>query len=60
MEAITKWALEQGANQIGLGVTEMNIEGLHFYEHLGYTDLGFRAPWPPDPTKQILILGRRI
>ena len=30
MDAITKWAVDQGADQIGLGVTEMNTKGLNF------------------------------
>jgi GNAT superfamily N-acetyltransferase len=60
MEAVTKWAREEGAQQIGLGVTEMNLNAMKFYEHLGYLDLGMRFPLPWDPARQIIVLGRRL
>jgi ribosomal protein S18 acetylase RimI-like enzyme len=60
MEIISKWVLQNGTDQIGLGVTEMNKEVFKFYEHLGYIDLGIRFPWPPDPSKQIIVMGRNL
>jgi ribosomal protein S18 acetylase RimI-like enzyme len=60
MDTITEWAKEQGAQLIGLGVTEMNLNAMKFYEHLGYIDTGLRFPLPGDPTKQIIILGRSL
>jgi ribosomal protein S18 acetylase RimI-like enzyme len=60
MDIITKWANEQNAQQIGLGVTELNISAMKFYEHLGYIDLGVRTPIPWDLSRQIIILGRKL
>jgi ribosomal protein S18 acetylase RimI-like enzyme len=60
MDVVTAWAHAEGAQLIGLGVTEMNVGAMKFYENLGYTDTGIRAPLPWDPTKQIIILGRRL
>lgn len=60
MEAATQWASARDADQIALGVTEMNPDVLKFYQHLGYNDTGFRAPWPADPTKNVIVLGRRL
>jgi ribosomal protein S18 acetylase RimI-like enzyme len=60
MEAATQWAVAHGADQIALGVTEVNQEVLKFYQHLGYSDTGLRAPWPADPSKNIIILGRQL
>jgi ribosomal protein S18 acetylase RimI-like enzyme len=60
MEAATTWAQEKRASLIALGVTEMNAQAIEFYEHLGYSDLGMRVPWPPDPSKNIIVLGRSL
>lgn len=60
MEAVTQWAAAHDADQITLGVTEVNQAVLKFYQHLGYSDTGIRAPWPADPTKNITILRRRL
>ncbi len=60
MATITEWAHEQHAQFLGLGVTEMNTNAMKFYEHLGYTDTGIRFPLSWDPTKQIIILGRKL
>jgi GNAT superfamily N-acetyltransferase len=60
MEVVTEWATQKHAGLLGLGVTEMNTSALQFYEHLGYTDTGMRFPWPPDPSKHIIILGRPL
>ncbi len=45
---------------VALGVTEMNTSAMQFYKHLGYRDIGLRVPWPPDPSKQIIILGKEL
>ena len=60
MEIVTEWAREKRAGLLALGVTEMNIQAMDFYEHLGYTDTGMRFPWPPDPRKQIIVLGHQV
>jgi ribosomal protein S18 acetylase RimI-like enzyme len=60
MSAATEWAQGKNAALLGLGVTEMNTNAMRFYEHLGYKDTGMRFAWPPDPTKQIIVLGRRL
>lgn len=60
MDTITTWAFKQNAKFIGLGVTEMNLNALKFYEHLGYIDLGIRFPLPWDLSKQIIMLGRQL
>jgi GNAT superfamily N-acetyltransferase len=60
MDVVTEWAHEKNAVLLGLGVTEMNTNAMRFYEHLGYKDTGMRFPWPPDPTKQIIVLGRAL
>ena len=60
MDVVTGWAQEKHAGLVGLGVTEMNIHAMQFYQHLGYTDTGMRFPWPPDPDKQIIVLGRQL
>lgn len=60
MEAVTKWAMNQNARRIALGVTEMNPNAIKFYEHLGYIDTGLRFPLRWDETKQIIILGRQL
>lgn len=60
MDVITKWASEQGTQFIALGVTEMNINAMDFYEHLGYMDTGMRVPLPWNAAKQIIMLGRRL
>lgn len=60
MEAATHWASGKHAALIVLGVTEMNSSAMEFYEHLGYKDIGIRVPWPPDPAKQIIVLGREL
>ena len=56
MDSITRWAAERGADKMAPGVTDMNTVAFQFYEHLCYTSLGVRVPWPPDPTRQIIIL----
>jgi GNAT superfamily N-acetyltransferase len=58
MEAATHWATAQSAEQIMLGVLETNVSVLKFYEHLGYSDTGIRAP--VDDTTQVIVLGRRL
>ncbi len=60
MDVATKWASEQNAQFIGLGVTEMNLNAMKFYEHLGYIDTGMRFPLPWDQARQIIILGRKL
>ena len=60
MEAATRWASAHGVDQIALGVTEMNQDVLKFYERLGYSDTGIRAPWPADLAKSIIVLSRRL
>lgn len=60
MEAGTQWAERLRAVTVALGVTEMNVRALEFYRHLGYRDIGIRIPWPPDPTRQVIILGRTL
>jgi GNAT superfamily N-acetyltransferase len=60
MEAASDWAAGQHAKLLALGVTEINVTAMQFYEHLGYREVGMRIPWPPDPTKQIIILGREL
>ena len=60
MEAAQTWAEGRHATLLALGVTEMNTQAMQFYEHLGYREIGMRIPWPPDPTKQIIILGREM
>jgi GNAT superfamily N-acetyltransferase len=60
MDIVTRWAMDLNAQQIGLGVTELNTQGMKFYEHLGYFDTGIRAPIPWDPSRQIIILGRKL
>ncbi len=60
MEAATSWARDKRAAMVALGVTEMNTQAIQFYEHLGYSDLGMRVPWPQDPHKKIIILGRKL
>ena len=60
MDTATQWAREKHAGLIALGVTEMNTSALEFYQHLGYADSGIRMPWPPDPSKQIIVLGREL
>ena len=58
MDTITTWARDQNALFIALGVSEMNVNAIKFYEHLGYIDTGIRYPLSWDPTKQIIMLGR--
>jgi GNAT superfamily N-acetyltransferase len=58
MEAAARWADARHAGFLALGVTEMNTRAMQFYEHLGYKEIGMRFPWPPDPSKQIIILGK--
>ncbi len=60
MEAATEWAQEQHAGLVALGVTEMNTSAMAFYKHLGYSDIGIRVPWPPDPGKKIIVLGKEL
>lgn len=60
MDAVTKWAMNQNARRIALGVTEMNPNAIKFYEHLGYIDTGLRFPLRWDETKHIIILGRQL
>ncbi len=60
MEAVTSWAQAKRASMLALGVTEMNAQAMQFYEHLGYSDLGMRVPWPQHPGKKIIILGRKL
>jgi GNAT superfamily N-acetyltransferase len=60
MDAVTKWAEARGADQLALGVTEMNTDVLKFYAHLGYADTGLRFPWPVDATKRVIVLARRL
>ena len=60
MDAVTQWAEERGVEQVVLGVTETNLSVLKFYEHLGYTDRGFRVHLPGNGTKQIIIMARRL
>lgn len=60
MEAVTGWARHRHAGLVELGVTEMNASAMEFYKHLGYKDLGIRTPWPRDPSKQIIILGKEL
>ena len=60
IDIITKRASEQGTQLIALGVTEMNSNAVKFYEHLGYTDLGIRTPLPWNPSKEIILLGRKL
>jgi ribosomal protein S18 acetylase RimI-like enzyme len=60
MDTITAWARDQNAQFIGLGVTEMNVNAIKFYEHLGYMDTGIRFPLPWDPVKQIIMLGQKL
>ena len=60
METAAEWSAQQHVSMLALGVTEMNVDALQFYEHLGYRQLGMRMPWPPDPTKQIILMGREL
>ncbi len=60
MEAVTQWARGKHAGLVALGVTEMNTSAQEFYAHLGYTDTGMRAAWPPDPRKKIIVLSRNL
>ena len=60
MQAATQWARKRHAGLVALGVTEMNTTAMEFYMHLGYKDVGIRTPWPPDPSKQIIILGKEL
>ncbi len=60
MDAATQWAREKRARFVALGVTEMNTRAMEFYAHLGYSDIGMRVAWPPDPSKQIIVLGREL
>jgi hypothetical protein len=60
MDSVTRWAEERQAVQIALGVTETNLGVLTFYEHLGYVDIGLRAPLPSNPTLQVVVMARRL
>ncbi len=60
METATDWARSKHAALVALGVTEMNTSAIQFYKHLGYRDIGLRVPWPPDPSKQIIVLGKDL
>jgi GNAT superfamily N-acetyltransferase len=60
MDTVTTWARDHNAQFIALGVTEMNVNAIKFYEHLGYIDTGFRLPLSWDPTKQIFLLGQKL
>jgi len=60
MEAVSAWGRERGADQLVLGVTETNLAVVKFYEHLGYADIGMRIPLPSDPTKQIIVMARKL
>ena len=60
MDAATEWARHNGKNQVALGVSELNLQVMPFYEHLGYVDIGVRVPWPVDPSKQVIVMARQI
>lgn len=60
MAAATEWAQQKHAGLVALGVTEMNTQAIGFYKHLGYSDSGVRVPWPPDGSKQIVVLGHEL
>jgi len=60
MEAVTQWAILRGAEQVVLGVVNTNLSIMKFYEHLGYSDTGFRVHLPGDAAKVIIGMGRKL
>lgn len=44
IRAVARWAIDQGYEGIGLGVTTGNEPAIRLYERLGFTDTGERFP----------------
>ena len=49
MDAIARWAHNQGAGELRLMVTSGNASAMSFYERCGYAFTGMVGPYPNDP-----------
>lgn len=65
-DAVLRWAgAEAGLNRLHLFVHERNDRAGAFYRRCGFTETGFREPYPLDPTASelemaLLLDGRRL
>ena len=60
MDVVTRWAEEQGMDQIFVGITETNLGVLKFFEHLGYHDTGIRGQVSGDWPRQLIMMARKL
>jgi len=60
MGGVARWAEEQGMDQIFVGITHTNLGVVKFYEHLGYHDTGIRGQKSDDPSRQLIMMARKL
>lgn len=60
VEAVSGWALEQGADRIYLHVTERVPRARAFYEKVGFRHTGEESALSRDPSISLVTLERRL
>ena len=59
-DTVKDWAIEKGAKQLELQVTENNEAARNFYKELGFIDTGLREPLTSNPKLQIYFLEIKL
>ena len=59
VRAAEAWAAQGGARAIGLGVVEVNVDALRFWQRLGYAEVSRTARRPFGQREHVVIVLRR-
>ena len=60
VNAITKWARDQGARSLQLMVTSSNTAAMEFYRRIGFSMTGHIEPYPNDPALMEFQMSKSI
>jgi L-amino acid N-acyltransferase YncA len=60
MDVVTRWAEEQGMDQICVGIKDTNLGVMKFFEHLGYHDTGIRKQVSDDSPRHLILMARKL
>ncbi|MGI4787482.1 MAG: GNAT family N-acetyltransferase [Janthinobacterium lividum] len=58
--SIIGWATTQSVTMLQAWVVEDNHRAIGFYKEIGFQETGQRQPHAPEPSKQIVLLAKRL